>query len=116
MRQIILDEYLKVMETVCRHYGLDEVQMLHSNKDLCVDARATIIGILTEKGLTESDLVELTGLTQQCVNKLKSSVRIRENRWSFRETMKCIKLELYPTTCTTDSPHTHNGLFFKQRT
>ena len=94
MRQIILDEYLKVMETVCRHYGLDEVQMLHSNRRECVDARATLTAILIEQNLTEDELVQLTGLTQQCINKLKNSVRFREKGWTFRETMKMVKREL----------------------
>lgn len=94
MRQIILDEYLKVMETVCRHYGLDEVQMLHSNRRECVDARATLTAILIDQNLTEDELVQLTGLTQQCINKLKNSVRFREKGWTFRETMKMVKREL----------------------
>ena len=94
MRTLIFNEYQRTMCTVCRHYGVDEVQMLHSKKEFCVDARATLIGILIEKGLTEADLVELTRLTQQCINKLKNSVRFREKGWSFREIMKGIKKEL----------------------
>ena len=94
MRQIILDEYLQVMEKVCRHFGLDEVQMLHSNRRECVDARATLTAILIDQNLTEDELVQLTGLTQQCINKLKNSVRFREKGWTFRETMKMVKREL----------------------
>lgn len=82
------------MSTVSLHYGLDEVTLLHSNKGECVDARATLVGILIEHDLTEADLVQLTGLTQQCINKLKNSVRFREKGWTFRETMKAVKREL----------------------
>ncbi len=94
MRTIILDEYRKVMAGVCRHYGLDEARMLRSNKEECVDARATLVGILIEHDLTEAELVQLTGLTQQCINKLKNSVRFREKGWTFRETMKAVRREL----------------------
>lgn len=94
MRTIIFDCYQQMMATVCRHYGVDEVQMLHTNKDYCVDARATLIHICIDKGMTESELVELTGLTQQCINKLKNSVRFREKGWAFRETLKAVKREM----------------------
>lgn len=94
MRSIILDEYRRVMAAVNRHYGLDEALLLHSNREECVDARATLVGILIEHDLTEADLVQLTGLTQQCINKLKNSVRFREKGWTFRETMKAVRREL----------------------
>ena len=94
MRTVILNEYQKVMASVLRHYGMDEASLLHSNKEECVDARATLVGILIDKDLTESDLVQLTGLTQQCINKLKNSVRFREKGWTFRETMKAVRKEL----------------------
>ena len=94
MRPIVFDEYQRTMATVCRHYGVDEVQMLHSNKEYCVDARATVVHLCVEKGLTEADLVELTGLTQQCINKLKNSVRFREKGWTFRETLRSVRKEL----------------------
>lgn len=94
MRQIIISEYQHVMDTVLRHYGMDEQPMLHSNKAECVDARATLVAVLIQKGLTESEMVQLTGLTQQCINKLKNSVRQREKGWSFRETMKAVCADL----------------------
>ena len=91
MRPIVFDEYQRTMATVCRHYGVDEVQMLHSNKEYCVDARATVVHLCIEKGLTEADLVSLTGLTQPCVNKLTNSVRFRDTAWPFRETLKSVR-------------------------
>lgn len=94
MRSFVFDEYRKVMEAVSRHYDLDEAVLLHSNKEECVDARATLVGILIERKLTESDLAQLTGLTQQCINKLKNSVRFRETGWAFRETLKVVRREL----------------------
>lgn len=94
MRAIIFDEYQRAVGSVCRNYGVNEVEMIHSNKEYCVDARATLFAVLTDKGLTEADLVELTGLTQQCINKLKNSVRFREKGWTFRETLKAVRKEL----------------------
>lgn len=94
MRALIFNEFQRTAGAVCRHYGVDEGGMLHSNKEFCVDARATLVAILIDKGLTEAELVELTGLTQQCINKLKNSVRFREKGWSFRETMRSVRKEL----------------------
>ena len=94
MREIVFDEYRKVMAAVSRHYGMEETPLLHSNKEECVDARATLVGILIDRDLTEAELVQLTGLTQQCINKLKNSIRFREKEWAFRETMKAVRREL----------------------
>lgn len=94
MRTVILEEYAKVNECVSRHYGMEGNRMLRSNKEECVDARASLVHTCIEKGMTEADLVQLTGLTQQCINKLKNSVRFREKKWGFRETLKAITEEL----------------------
>lgn len=94
MRQIIFNEFQRAAGSVCRHFGVDEVQMLHSNKNYCVDARAVLVSVLTDKGLSESELVELTGLTQQCINRLKNSIRFREKGWTFRESLRSIRHEL----------------------
>ena len=94
MREIVFDEYRKVMAAVSRHYGMEEEPLLHSNREECVDARATLVGILIDRDLTEAELVQLTGLTQQCINKLKNSIRFREKGWAFRETLKAVKREL----------------------
>ena len=70
MRTLVFEEYRKVTGTVCRHYGMDEEHLIRSNKEECVDARASLVHACIEKGMTEADLVQLTGLTQQCINKL----------------------------------------------
>lgn len=94
MREIVFGEYRKVMAVVSRHYGMEEEPLLHSNREECVDARATLVGILIDRDLTEAELVQLTGLTQQCINKLKNSIRFREKGWAFRETLKAVRKEL----------------------
>ena len=91
---IISEEYGKVLAAVCRHYGLEEARLLCSNKEECVDARATLVHVCIGKGLSEAELVQLTGLSQQGINKLKNSVRLREKKWAFRETLRAVSAEL----------------------
>ena len=94
MRTVILEEYAKATECVSRHYGMEENRMLRSNKEECVDARATLVHVCISKGLSEAELVQLTGLTQQCINKLRNSVRFREKKWSFRETLRVVTADV----------------------
>ena len=54
MREIVFGEYRKVMAAVSRHYGMEEEPLLHSNREECVDARATLVGILIDRDLTEA--------------------------------------------------------------
>ena len=104
MRTVIFEEYAKMKAAVCRHYGIDEECMLRSNREECVDARASLVHAGIEKGLTEAELVQLTGLTQQCINKLRNSVRMREKKWGFRETMKAIRNDLQLDNKSTTQP------------
>lgn len=90
MRTLVLESYQQIFAAVCRHYGLEEARLLRSNKEECVDARATLVHVCISKGLSEAELVQLTGLTQQCINKLRNSVRFREKKWSFRETLRVV--------------------------
>ena len=69
----IVDMYQKVVAVVCQTTGIDEYSMFHSNKEVCVDARSILVNVLTERGITEGEISYLTGLTQQCVNKLKNN-------------------------------------------
>lgn len=90
MRTLVFESYQQIFSAVCRHYGLEEARLLRSNKEECVDARATLVHVCICRGMSEAELVQLTGLTQQCINKLKNSVRQREKGWSFRETLKAV--------------------------
>lgn len=94
MRELIYGEYGRILDSVCRHYGLECGRVIRSNKEECVDARATLVHACICKGFTESELVELTGLSQQCINKLRNSVRFREKRWAFNETLKTVMADL----------------------
>lgn len=69
-------------------------QLFHTNQEEAVDARTILIYILSEKGLTDTQIAALTNLTRQGVNKLKNSVRYRKNKFSFISDMQQIRNEL----------------------
>lgn len=68
----ILDLYKTVVETVCKACTTDPIMMFSSNKEMYVDARGLLIVVLTEYKFSESLISDLTGLTQQAVNRLKN--------------------------------------------
>lgn len=90
----IEDFYQNVVGIVCRVTGIDEYNMLHSKKEVCVDARSILINVLTEKGITEGEISYLTGLTQQCVNKLKNNFSMRTRKWSITTNLQSVYNEL----------------------
>lgn len=61
-----------------------------SNKEESVDARAILIHTLSSKGISDQEMSALTGLTRQCVNKLKNSHKYRKTRWSYILSLKQI--------------------------
>ena len=87
--------YKKVIEAVCKECGTDPVMMFSNNKERNVDARGLLIVILTERKFSESLISDLTGLTQQAVNRLKNIYPDRINRCYFlRGVLSYIKEEL----------------------
>lgn len=90
----IVDMYQKVVAVVCQTTGIDEYSMFHSNKEVCVNARSILVNVLTERGITEGEISYLTGLTQQCVNKLKNNFSIRTRKWSVTTNLQSVYNEL----------------------
>ena len=87
--------YKKVIEAVCKECGTDPVMMFSNNKERNVDARGLLIVILTERKFSESLISDLTGLTQQAVNRLKNIYPYRINRNYFlRRVLGYVKEEL----------------------
>lgn len=74
--------YVTARNIVTEVTGVGERPMIFCNRTECVDARAILIAILLEKGMTESEIALNMGVTPQCVNKLKNGFHIRKNRWS----------------------------------
>lgn len=90
----IKDMYQEVVGVVSRQTGVDEYDMLHSNKEECVDARSILVNVLISKGVTENEIVSLTRLTQQCVNKLKNNFPNRLHKWSITTNLQAVNSEL----------------------
>lgn len=84
------DLYKEVIRVVCNETEVSEENMLHSRKEQCVDARAILIHILIKKGLSENEISRLTGLTQQCINKLKNGFGFRLKKWSVTMNLQSI--------------------------
>lgn len=72
----IKDLYCTVLSIVCRVTDLEENEIFCSNKEECVDARSLLIKTLIDNGITEKEIVRLTGLSQQRVNSLKIILNI----------------------------------------
>lgn len=72
--------YKNAVCLICREMGTDPVMLFSNNKEKNVDARGLLVLFLTESRFTESLISELTGLTQQAVNRLKNIYPDRINR------------------------------------
>ena len=88
------DLYQSVVASVCKHTGVEGDMLFKSNREECVDARAILINILTCKGITEREIAAFTGLTQQCVIKLKNNFSFRLRKWSVTTNLQSINNEL----------------------
>lgn len=96
--------YQAVLNTVCRVTGIDQQLLFKSNKEECVDARSILVNKLSNIGFTESRIVYFTGLTQQCINRLKNSFSERRNRFSITINSQQVDKELTTLNLL------HNGL------
>lgn len=104
----IKDLYKTVVETVCRNCMTDPVMMFSSNKERCVDSRGLLIVVLSEYKFSESLISDLTGLSQQAVNRLKNIYPDRIRRqYLLCHASQQIHYEL-TTTLPQDNFHTKN--------
>lgn len=69
--------YNKVVEATLEASGLTFEQLALCRADKCVTARVVMVDRLIRLGLTESEIVELSGMSQQRVNSLKNSAKYR---------------------------------------
>lgn len=92
MNKELISLFQRVESKVIQVTGVN--QLFHTNQEEAVDARTILIYILSEKGLTDTQIAALTNLTRQGVNKLKNSVRYRKNKFSFISDMQQIRNEL----------------------
>lgn len=92
MNKDLITLFQRVESKVMQVTGIN--QLFHTNQEEAVDARTILIYILSEKGLTDTQIAELSGLTRQGVNKLKNSVRFRKRKFSFISDLQQIRNEL----------------------
>lgn len=69
--------YQRAVEAVLSASSLTRGQLANCRAEKCVIARVVLVDILVKLGFTESDIVELSGMSQQRVNSLKNSARHR---------------------------------------
>lgn len=88
--------YQHVSGIVCEITGLSYSDVINSNREECVDARSLLINKLLQIGLTERRISEFSGLTTQCVNKLKNTFEERRLKFEYSINLQRINKE-YPT-------------------
>lgn len=92
MNKEISSFYTKALQTVQSYIGITDI--FNTNKEECVDARTILVCVLSTKGISDQEIAILTGLTRQCVNKLKNSCKYRKSKWSFSSYLQQISNEL----------------------
>lgn len=92
MNKDLITLFQRVESKVMQVTGIK--QLFHTNQEEAVDARTILIYILSEKGVTDTQIASLTSLTRQGVNKLKNSVRFRKRKFSFISDLQQIRNEL----------------------
>lgn len=92
MNTEILSFYQGALHSVREHVGISDI--FKTNKEESVDARTILVCILSSKGLSDHEIAQLTGLSRQCVNKLKNNSKYRSRKWSFAANLQQISHEL----------------------
>lgn len=89
----IKDLYQTVVGIVCIETGIDEYNIIHSNKECCVDARYILVHILSHK-LTDDEISLMMGIKRQSVNYIRNNFKCKLSKWSTREMLRDISKEL----------------------
>ena len=74
----------EVLENVCLNMDVEADSVKSSNKEECVDARYLVIALLSTK-LSDRQIVEVSGWSQQLVSKVKGNF---DKRCKFRYGLK----------------------------
>ena len=77
-----------ILDKVCSSMELTNDDVLHSNKEECVDARYLVIAVLSER-MSDRQIAEVSGWSTQLVNKAKNAFSERcKYRWGLKEMYK----------------------------
>ena len=88
----IKDLYQTVVGVVCNITEINEIDILHSNKEECADARFLLVKALSYK-LTDNEIASLINRTRQGVNSIKNTTQ-KLSKWSVASNWKAISKEL----------------------
>ena len=78
------DYFESVLNRVCESMELTCDDVLHSNKDECVDARYLVVSLLSER-LSDRQIADVSGWSYQLVNKARNSFSYRcKYRWGLK--------------------------------
>lgn len=94
MNSSIMTFYGNLVEKICSVTGVCRQQMFRSNTEESVDARTILVYILSSRAMSDMEIASLTGLTRQCVNKLKNGFKYRKNKWTLSSNLQQISNEL----------------------
>jgi hypothetical protein len=92
MNKEIISFYGHALHATIEAVGIPDI--FTSNKEESVDARTILVCVLSSKGISDQEIAQLTGLSRQCVNKLKNSCKYRKAKWSFSSNLQQISNEL----------------------
>ena len=78
------DFFITVLNRVCESMELTCDDVLHSNKDECVDARYLVVSLLSER-LSDRQIADVSGWSYALVNKARNSFSERcKYRWGLK--------------------------------
>lgn len=87
MNELVNEFYRKVLRVVCQETGMSERDLLDGKTEDCVSARYILIKALSMR-LTDREISDMTGKTQQCVNGIRN--RDKQMKWSMSVTWKSV--------------------------
>ena len=68
----LMEVYQNIAGTISEITGLPYSEIINSNREECVDARSILVNKLLKTGFSERRISDYSGLTIQCINKLKN--------------------------------------------
>jgi len=84
------DFYQNVLQSICKHTGFSEEQLLHDRHELTTDARHLLLHLLGER-LTNQDIVNVTSLPKQTVSRLLNGYQLRAKQ---KFSLRCLEAEV----------------------
>lgn len=77
-----------VLNKVCDEMEVSREDVMHSNKEECVDARHLVIAVMSER-FSDRQIAEVSGWSYNLVNKARNNFHERcKFRWGLKEMFK----------------------------